>query len=77
MGTCLLKGSVDHPWMAAFLRHLVRWAIREDIPEPQPVPSQLPPRLEMTRVLMMTCTGGCAIENYLEVQILVVFVGDD
>ena len=44
MGTCLLKGSVNHPWMVAFLKRLVRWAIREDIPEPQPVASQLPPR---------------------------------
>ena len=51
-------------------KKFVRWAIREDIPEPQPVPSQLPPRETMekaTDFLTMTCTGGCAVENNLEV----------
>ena len=40
------------------------------IPEPQPAPSLLSPRetVKEARVLMMTWTGGCAIENNLEVQ---------
>ena len=51
-------------------KKFLRWAIREDFPEPHPVPSQLPPRETMekaTDFLIMTWTGGCAIENNLEV----------
>ena len=63
--------SISGPPMDGGLpKKFFRWAIREDIPEPQPVPSQLPPRetVEEARdFLIMTWTGGCAIENNLEV----------
>ena len=74
MGMCLLKGSVYYPWMAAFLRCLSGGQSRKTFLSLNLSNLSFPlgkrwKRLEMSRALMMTWTGGCAIENNLEVLV--------